>query len=46
MNKCGTSLGLKSTNSRFKKDYFFLKNYENKVHAFNVFPKFDIHNKI
>ncbi|ENU56922.1 hypothetical protein F981_04057 [Acinetobacter guillouiae CIP 63.46] len=46
INKCGTFLGLKSTNSRFKEDYFAFKNNENKVDAFNIFPQFDLHNKI
>ncbi|MFW1956819.1 hypothetical protein ACG91D_14725 [Acinetobacter guillouiae] len=46
INICGTFLGVKTINARFKEDYFASKNDENKVEAFNIFPQFDLHNKI
>lgn len=46
INICGTFLGVKTINARFKEDYFTFKNDENKVEAFNIFPQFDLHNKI
>ena len=46
INICGTFLGVKTINARFKEDYFAFKNDENKVEAFNIFPQFDLHNKI
>ena len=46
INICGTFLGINTTNSRFKEDYFALKNVDNKVDAFNIFPQFDLHKKI
>jgi hypothetical protein len=46
INKCGIFLGLKTTNARFKEDYFAFQNDENNVEAFNIFPQFDLHNKI
>ena len=46
INICGTFLGVKTINARFKEDNFAFKNDENKVEAFNIFPQFDLHNKI
>jgi hypothetical protein len=37
INICGTFLGVKTINARFKEDYFAFKNDENKVEAFNIF---------
>ncbi|MFW1985065.1 hypothetical protein ACG94M_17360 [Acinetobacter guillouiae] len=46
INKCGTFLGLKTTNTRFKENYFAFKNNENNIEVFNIFPQFDLQNKI